>query len=164
MSQVVATYRSIEASYTSIQATSQRDALAVKIGGDKKPSNILNPQQQQIVDDVGISQEALQKFEDAQLIAKQLQDYLDYLNGRKNSSKVQIVPVNQEASVEISGRSTKLSASIEVATYKEETLQITADIDDEGNLTSLSIDKTTISAEYISANISFEDFQFYARS
>jgi len=164
MSQVVATYRSIEASYMSIQATSQRDALAVKIGGDKKRSNILNTQQQQIVDDVGISQEALQKFEDAQLIAKQLQDYLDYLNGRKDEVNVQIVPTNQEASVEIAGRSTKLSASIEVATYKEETLQITADLDDEGNLTSLSIDKTTISAEYISANISFEDTQFYARA
>lgn len=164
MSQVVATYRSIEASYTSIQATSQRDALAVKIGGDKKPSNILNTQQQQIVDDVGISQEALQKFEDAQLIAKQLQDYLDYLNGRVDASNVQIVPANQDSSVEISGRSTKLSASIEVATYKEETLQITADLDEDGNLTSLSIDKTTISAEYISANISFEDTQFYARA
>lgn len=163
MNQIVATFKSVEASYTSIKASSQRQALAVQIGGDQKPSNLLNNQQQQIVDEVGISEGALQKFEDAQALISQLQGYLNYLNGNGSALDVRITEANDEADVTIAARETNIAASIEVATYKEENIELTADFDDNGNLTSLSVSKETISAEYIKASYIVEDKQFFAQ-
>jgi len=165
MIEIQASFTSVEASYTSIQASSERHALAIEKKGNRPPPPpSLNNQQQQIVDEVGISQEAIAKFEEAQALADQLQGYLDYLNGNTDDITVQITANDNEANTTIAGSSSKLSASIEVATYKEETLDINAKFDDAGNLTELSIDKTSVTAEYIKADLILEERQFFAQA
>ncbi len=162
MIEVNASIRSVQASVTQFQASSERNALAVQVNGQKETPSLLNNQEKQIVDEVGISAEALQKFEDAKLLADQLQDYLDYLNGRSSThNSIQITANDNRPDIEISGESTKLSASFTQVTYQEETLDINAKFDDAGNLQELSIDKTSVSAEYTRADLILEESQFY---
>jgi len=164
MIEVSASFTSVEASYTKLQAVSERSALAIeKKGAQPQPSSVLNNQQQQIVDEVGISEAAIAQFEEAQALADQLQNYLNYLNGNAGDLKVQITANDNQPDVSIAGESTKLSASIEIATYKEETLDINAKFDDAGNLQELSVNKTSVSAEYVRADVSFESTQFFAQ-
>lgn len=163
MNQLLVSYRSVEAEFTSIQATSQQQNLAVAVRGNKQSSNLLNPQERQIVDDVDISDAALQKLEEAQILAKQLQEYLNYLKGKKGQSLPRITVPSDDPDVVIAGRSTNLSASITVGSIKEETLEISASFDDEGNIKELSVTKTQISSQFIQAEIILEDRQFYAR-
>lgn len=161
MIEVNASFRSVEASVTQVKTYSERNALAVRAEGDRPQSSLLNPQEKQIVDEVGISAEALQKFEDAKLLADQLQDYMDYLNGAGKSNLIQITANDNEPDVVIEGQSTKLAASVTAVTYKEETLDINAKFDDSGNLQELSIDKQSITAEYVKAELITEQRQFY---
>ena len=153
--------RSVEASVTQFQASSERQLLAARVSGEESQSSLLNNQQKQIVDEVGISQEAIQKLEEAQILAEQLRQYTDYLNGRDGTATIRIVANDNEPDVEIAGRSTSLSASFTQVSYTEETLDINAKFDDAGNLQELSIDKTTVSAEYTRADLILEDRQFY---
>lgn len=162
MTQVVATYQSTQASVTKFQASAEQQVLGVQIRDDKNSPSLLNPQQKQIVDDVDINPDALKKLEEAQVLTRQLQAYLDYLKGRENKPAPQLSRPEGEASAVIQGRSTKLAASITVAQYKEETLKIAADFDDDGNLTSLTIDKREVTAEYVRADLLLEDRQFFA--
>jgi len=163
--EIQASFRSVEASYTSIQASSERNTLAIEQRGNRPPPPALNNQQQQIVDEVGISQEAIAQFEEDQILAEQLQGYLNYLNGnREESNLVQIIANDNESDVTISGSSSRLSASIEVATYTEETLDINATFDDAGNLTDLSVSQTTITAEHVRAELILEERQFFAQA
>ena len=160
-----ASFRSVETSVTQINASIERNALAVRANGARDNSDnlsLLNNQQQQIIDEVGISEAAIQQFEDAQILAEQLQGYLDYLNGGSRNVEVQLTANDNEPNVEIAGRSTRLAADITVATYNEETLEISGTIDDAGNLTELSIERTSISAEFVQANLILEDRQFFA--
>ena len=161
-----ASVTSSRTSIASYQATSERNSLSIQgeQGHHKAPPpSDLNNQQRQIIDEVDISQSAIQQFEDAQILINELQNYVDYLNGDASENLVQIVANDNEADVTIAGQSTKLSASITVAKYEEETLSISGSIDDDGNLTELTVSKESISAEYISAEVSFEEFSFFAR-
>lgn len=167
MIELNASFKSVETSYTSLQVSSERHSLAVERQGNKAPPPPpLNNQQQQIVDEVGISQEAIQKFQEAQALADQLIGYLDYLNGNTDNdgTSVQIISNDNEPSVTIAGESSKLSASIEVATYKEQTLDINAKFDDAGNLQELSINASSITAEYVRAELITEQRQFFAQA
>ncbi|GEM_PF-2828595 len=165
MVEINASFRSVETSVTQINASVERNALAVQTNGARDNGNnlsLLNNQQQQIIDEVGISEAAIQQFEDAQILAEQLQGYLDYLNGGSRDIQVQLTANDNEPNVEIAGRSTRLAADITVATYNEETLDVSATFDDAGNLTELSIEKTSIRAEFVQANLILEDRQFFA--
>ena len=104
-------------------------------------------------------------------MATQLQDYLDYLNGNVSDDDALNIQIttpstanDNEQTATIAGRSTRLAASVEVATYTEETLDINATFDDAGNLQELSISQTSINAEYIRAEASYQDTQFFARA
>ncbi len=175
MIELNASFTTAQASYTKIQATSEKSNVAIEgrneVRGNRPPPppNLSN-QEQQIIDEVGISEAAIQKFQHAQALATQLQDYLDYLNGNSSDdgTSIQITAPttanDNEPSTTISGRSTQLSASVEVATYTEETLDINAKFDDAGNLQELSVSKTSITAEYIRADIAYQDTQFFARA
>ncbi len=162
MQQVQLSYRSIEASVTSVQYQSNRQSIAIKQGAPS-PKQDLTPQQRQIIDDVGISQEAVLKLREAQDLANQLQNYLDYLNGNSQGLNIEITPSEGRGDIEILGQSTNLAASITVASYKETSIDVAAEFDDEGNLTSLAVSKTQIEAQYIQASASLEQTQFYAR-
>lgn len=161
MSQVVASFRSVEAELTSVQLASQRQSLAVRIGGDEKP-NLLSKQQNDIVDGVDLSQAALQKLEEAQVLARQLADYLDYLKGRSKNILPKITAPDDNPDVVIAGRSTNLAASITAGKVTEKTLEISADFDDEGNLSELTVTKTQTSIEFVKADFILKDRQFYA--
>lgn len=163
MQQVQLSFRSVEASVTSLQYQSSHQDLAVKVGSAQPSNQDLSAQQRQIIDDVGISQEALVKLREAQDLANQLQNYLDYLNGKSSGLSVEIAPAEGRGDIEISGQSTNLATSIKVATYKETSIDAVANFDDLGNLTSLSISKTEIEAQYIQASVALEKTQFYAR-
>lgn len=155
--------KSSQLNVTSYQATTERNTLNVQVGGNNPTPSALNNQEQQIVDQVGISPEALQKFEDAKLLANQLQNYSDYLNGKNKGQggNVRLVANDNKPDVTISGQSTQLSASYTLATYYEETLDVSAQFDDDGNLQSLSIDQSKISATYEKAELILNDSQFY---
>lgn len=160
--QVLASYRSVQAEITSFQATAQRQSLDVRINGNQKSSHLLNRQERQIVDDVGISEEALKKLDDLRQLEQQLKEYLDYLKGHDRGYLVTLSPRNEESAVEIQGRSTNISASITVASYHEETLEIAASVDDDGNISELTITKTETTSEFVQAEFILEDTQFYA--
>ncbi len=157
-----ASFRSVEASVTSYQASLQRDAVALKIGTKAPESSILSKQENQIVDDVGISDAAVKKLEESRAVNEQLSAYLDYLKGRNDNDNVRLTAKNNDPAITIQGRSTNIAASVTVASYKEESLDINAKFDDAGNLQELSIDKTTVTAEYVKADLIIEDRQFYA--
>lgn len=165
MIEVNASFRSVEASVTKLEAYSEKSSLALRADGHKPQSSLLNPQEAQIVDEVGISDAALQKFQDVKILADQLQDYLDYLNGNQNDddSFVSITANDNAPDITIAGESTKLAASVTVATYKEESLDVNAKFDDNGNLQELSISKETISAEYVQADVILNQQQFFAQ-
>lgn len=167
MTELNISLRSVEASYTSLQVSSERSSLAVarQDAGSSSPSQ-LNNQQQQIIDEVGISQEAIQQFQEAQALADQLIGYLDYLNGNTDSdgTSIQITANDNQPSVTIAAESSKLSASIEVATYKEQTLDINATFDGAGNLQELNINASSVTAEYVRAELITEQRQFFAQA
>lgn len=161
MIELNASFRSVETNVTKLQAYSEKKSLAVLSKENKSDSPLLNAQQQQIIDDVDISAGALKQLEEAQALATQLQQYLDYLKGRNDNNRISLVP-KDKPNVVIAGESTKIAASITVATYQEETLDINAKFDDDGTLRELTIDKKSISAEYIDAQFVREDFSFIA--
>lgn len=163
MQQVQLSYRSVEASVTYVQYQSSRQDLAVRLN---KPSQNqdLNPQQRQIIDDVGISQEAVLKLREAQELANQLQNYLDYLNGNARELGIEITPSEGRGDIEISGQSTDLAASITVARYKETSIDVMAQYNDEGDLQSLSVQKSSMSTQYVKVSAIMENSQFSLRA
>jgi hypothetical protein len=164
--QLVATYQSTQASITQFQARTEQSAVSVQASGKKPPPPPpLNAQQQQIVDDVDITDAALEKFQEAQIVAQKLQDYLEYLKGDSSESLTRITAPttnDNDPSLTVQGRSSSVEANITKASFSQETLKIAAEFDDDGNLTSLAVDKTTVTAEYVSAEIITEDRQFFA--
>ena len=162
MQQVQLSYSSSEFNATNVQFLEQRRGLSIQ-ESQPKITDGLNAQQRQVIDDVGISQKAVDKLREAQELINQLQQYLDYLYGREGDPSIQIKPAEDRPNVEIFGRSTTLAASVTVATYLEETVDLTANFDDNGNLSSLSISKTSIKAQYVQASYILEDTQFYTR-
>lgn len=161
MTQVLASYRSVEADITSVQLSAQKQSLAVARQG-KSPSNLLNKQESQLADEVSISEQAIRKFEEARRLAEQLDAYLKYLKGEAGAELPKITDADRGPDVVIAGRSTNLSATITAGSITEKTLEISAEIDDEGNVSSLSVSKTETTVEFVRAEIILEDKQFYA--
>lgn len=154
-------YQRVEAQFSTTKINANRQNLALAYQ-DKAPSDILNTQQQQIVDEVGISEAAIQKFEEAQALIEQIQSYTDYLFGRdRDNNSVNLTEPNGEATAVVAGRSTELSASITTASIREETLDINARFDDDGNLEELTISKTETNIEYERIEASLRDTQFF---
>ena len=163
MIEINASITRTQTSVTSYQASAERNNLAYQKRGDE--SQNLTNQQNQIVDEVGISTEAVQQLQEAQRLDQQLRAYNDYLNGGTQPNiLVTLIANDNEPDVEIAGQSTRLSASITIAEVEQETLSVSAKLDDDGNLTELSVSKETISAQYIQADITSEEFSFYARA
>ena len=163
MTEINASITRTQTSVTSYQASYERNTLAYQKRGDEA-LNLTN-QQNQIVDEVGISQEAIQQLEEAQRLDQQLRAYNDYFNGDAQPNILVTLTANDNTpDVEIAGQSTRLSASITIAEVSQETLSVSATLDDDGNLTELSVSKESISAQYIQADITSEEFSFYARA
>ncbi len=163
--QLIATYQSTQASVTQFQARSEQSVVAAQASGKKPPPPPLNAQQQQIVDDVGITEAALEKFQQAQIVAQKLEDYLDYLKGGNSQDLPRITAPttnDNDPLLTVQGRSSSVEANVTVASFSQETLKIEAEFDDDGNLTSLAVDKTTITAEYVKVDITAQDNQFFA--
>lgn len=156
-------YQRTQAQFTSVQVNSRERSLALAYK-DKNPSDILSRQQQQIVDEVGISEAAVKQFEEAQKLAAQLEAYNDYLYGRGGGNSVRLKKLDGQATVYVAGQSSELSASITTAQIHQETLDIKAQFDDDGNLQELSVKKTEINVEYISAELITRDTQFFGVS
>jgi len=154
-------YQRVEAQFSTTQINARQQSLALATQ-DNNPSDILNTQQKQIVDEVGISDAAIQAFEDAQALIAQIESYTDYLFGRdRDNNTVRLTEPNGEATAVVAGRSTELSASITTASIREETLDINARFDDDGNLEALSISKTETNIEYERIDVSLRDTQFF---
>jgi K+-sensing histidine kinase KdpD len=154
-------YQRVDAQFTSTQVNASRQNLALAYQG-KNPSNLLSAQQQQIVDEVGISDAAIKQFEEAQKLAQQLQAYTDYLYGRSDDKNlVRLTEPDGEATAVVVGRSTELSASITTASVREETLDVNARFDNDGDLEELSISKTETNIEYERIEVSLRDTQFF---
>lgn len=154
-------YQRTQAQFTSVEVNASRKNIALAYQ-NKNPSDILNRQQQQIVDEVGISDAAIKQFEEAQKLAKQLEAYTDYLYGRdRENNTVRLKEPDDKATAVVAGRSTELSASITKASIQQETLDINARFDEEGNLEELSISKTETNIEYERIEVSLRDTQFF---
>ena len=163
MQQVELSYRSTQASVTSLQYQSSRQDLSVRLGQSSQNLD-LSRQQRQIIDEVGISQEAVTRLREAQELANQLQNYLDYLNGKTEGINIQISPKLNAASVEISGHLTKSELSFIKAAYRETNIDIVANYDDNDNLQSLSVSKSKVEAQYVRTSAGLQQTQFYLNS
>lgn len=165
MTTITASISSVEAQIQTYSASVERSQIAVQQGRPPPPPKTggFNPQQQQIVDETNISTEALQKLQEAQEIAAQLEEYLNYLQGKSSDLiTVTIEPVSADPDVVISGQSTTLAASITTGTITEKTLELSAEFDDEGNLEDLTITQTRTDIEFMQASFSYENMSFYA--
>lgn len=151
--------RTIEAQISSTQINVRDQSLSLV--GRQAPANALNTQQQQIVDEVGISDEAIQLFEEAQRLANQLQAYNDYLFGGDRDNLVRLTEPNGQSTAVVSGRSSELAASITTASIREETLDINASFNESGDLQELSITRTETNIEYERIEVSLRDTQFF---
>lgn len=161
MTQVLASYRSTQAEFVSLQASSQQTSLTV-LAKDNSPSNLLNKQENQLADEVSISPEAIEKFEEARRLQEFLDSYLRYLKGEPDDELPKVGEVNGEPTAVVAGQSTNISASITAGRITEESLEIAADIDEEGNINALTVTKTETTVEFVSAELSVQDFGFYA--
>jgi len=163
MIEVNASFQSVKTSVSSLQAQYKSNSLAYQKGSNDKSLGFLNTQENQIADEVDISQQAIKALEEARALSDFLQNYLDYLNGNNSTISVSISPVQeQNTGTQIASRSTELSASITKVSYEEENLELTARFTDEGQLQELIVEKSSLKAEYLKAEISLKDTQFYA--
>ena len=151
--------QSVSAEVTQLRAHSERQAIAYK-SSKPVPASIFNTQENQIIDDVNISNAAVKQLEDARALNNQLQKYLDYLKGKDND-KIRLVPANSNRE-EIAARVTSFDASITVGKITEETLEIDFTLDDAGNLKELTVSASKMTTEFVSLEFMLTDTQFYA--
>jgi hypothetical protein len=161
MTQLLASYRSTQADFVSIQASASQKSLAVLAPNKNSYSSILNKQENQLADEVNISPEAIKKFEEARRLEEFLDNYLKYLKGEEDNSPQKIKHPDDKPSAVVAGEATKVSASITAGRVTEETLEIAADIDVEGNLNSLSVTKTKVTTEFVQTELSVQHAGFY---
>lgn len=150
--------RSIEAQFIR-QEIYVRDK-SLSLSDNQGRTNPLNSQQQQIVDEVGISDEAVQLFEEAQRLADQLQAYNDYLFG-DGDLLARLTEPNDQVDFTVEGRSSELSASITAASIREETLDVNASFNENGGLQSLSINRSETNIDYERIEVSLRDTHFF---
>ncbi len=156
--------QSVQADITQITAKSERQALAYRSGSKSPSPSLLNTQENQIVDDVNISDAAVKQLQDARALNNQLQRYLDYLkNDSEEEGRVRLIPAqDKNHQEEIAARATSFEASITAGTIIEETLDIDFTLDDEGKLTELTISASKTTTEFVRAEYTLSDTQFYA--
>ena len=155
-------FRSVQADITSVNARYDRQALAYQSGSKSNTPNLFNAQERQIVDDVNISSEAVKQLEDLRALNNHLQRYLDYLKGGNEDEKsVRIKPADGNSET-LAARATSFEASITAGTIVEETLDIDFTLDDSGNLTELTVTASKTTTEFVSAEFTLSDTQFFA--
>jgi hypothetical protein len=140
MIELNATFTSTRQSVTEIRAYQEKSA-AVLMAGKTKQASPLNAQERQIVDDVGISGEAMKQLQQARELENQLREYLDYLKGRGAGDKISIKPAGDNGDMVIAaGPSTRSAAAIRVERTDKTEVSISAKFDGSGNLQTLAID------------------------
>ncbi|MEM8832959.1 MAG: hypothetical protein AAGB32_00315 [Pseudomonadota bacterium] len=157
--EVNATITSYQQRSIEIQTQSQQARIGVSSGRPpptSAPSEFSN-QEQQIIDDVGISAEAIEQLQAARALADQLQDYLDYLNSRapQNVLLTDIDgPENPNAeNVQINAQATSLSASISYTETTATQTSVSAEFTDEGELINLEIDQIRVSERELNVEL-----------
>lgn len=153
--------QSVSAEVTQLRAHSERQAIAYK-SSKPAPASIFNNQENQIIDDVNISDAAVKQLEEARALNQQLQRYLDHLKGNNQASNnVRLAPANGNRE-EIAARVTSFDASITAGTITEETLEIDFTLDDVGNLKELTVSVSKTTTKFVSLEFMLTDTQFYA--
>lgn len=145
---------------TQLKARAERQALAYR---SSKPSQntIFNRQENQIIDDVNISDAAIKQLEQARSFNNKLEKYLDYLKGNnQNKRDVRLILQNRNDE-QISARVTSFDASITAGKITGETLEIDFTLNDIGNLTDLTIGTSKTTTEFVSSERTLSDTQFY---
>lgn len=153
--------QSLSAEITQISTRSERQALAYQSGSKAPVPSLLNSQESQIVDDVNISDLAVKQLQDARSLNNQLQRYLDYLRGDDSENKVTLTPSNDRAEA-IAARATSFEANITAGKITETNLEVDFTLDDEGNLTELSVKASQTTTEFVKAEFTLSDTQFFA--
>lgn len=155
-------FRSLQADVTSVNARYDKQALAYQSGAKPKSPTLFNTQERQIVDDVNISSEAVKQLEDLRALNNHLQRYLDYLKGEnEEDQRVRIKPADGRSEA-IAARATSFEANITAGTIVEESLDIDFTLDDNGNLTELTVTASKTTTEFVSAEFTLSDTQFFA--
>jgi len=154
---------SVQAEISQISAKSERQAVAYRSNSNpSSPASFLNAQENQIVDDVNISDAAVKQLEQARALNDQLQSYLDYLKGNdQNKTNVRLVPTSAPTQ-EIAARATSLEASITAGKVTESNIDIDFTLDDNGDLSSLSVEASKTTTEFVSTSYTLSDTAFYA--
>jgi len=136
-----------------VESQLQRNAVAFRGGSGNSDSPLLNAQQNQIVDDVGISPEAIQKLEQARVLENQLRQYLNYLKGEAPQNVLLVEANDNSEGARIDARSESLSASISYTETTATQTNISARFTDEGELVDLAIDQIRVSEKSISVEL-----------
>lgn len=153
--------QSVQADITQIAVRSERTALAYQSGSKASGSLLLNTQESQIIDDVSISDAAVKQLEDTRALNNQLQRYLDYLRGEDNQTSVTIISKDNRPEA-IAARATTVEASITAGKITETNIDIDFSLNDDGQLTELTVKASQTTTEFIRAEYSLNDTQFYA--
>jgi len=123
--------------------------------------SLLNTQESQIIDDVNISDAALKQLEDSRALNNQLQRYLDYLRGEDNQTSVTITSRDNRPEA-IAARATTVEASITAGKINKTNIDIDFTLNDDGELNELTVKASQTTTEFIRAEYSLNDTQFYA--
>lgn len=153
--------QSVQADITQISARSERSALAFQSGSTAPASSFLNTQESQIVDDVNISEAAVKQLQDARALNNQLQQYLDYLRSDDGQTSVTITQADNRPEA-IAARATTVQASITAGRITESNLDIDFTLNDAGELTDLTVKASQTTTEFVRAEYTLSDVQFYA--
>lgn len=153
--------QSVQADITQISARSERSALAYQSGSKAPTPSLLNTQESQIVDDVSISDAAVKQLQDTRALNNQLQRYLDYLRSDDSETSVTLQPADNRSEA-IAARATTVEASITAGKITETNIDIDFTLNDEGKLTELTVKASQTTTEFVRAEYSLSDTQFYA--
>ena len=156
--EVNATITSYQQRSIELQTQSQQARIGVSSGRPPPPPpSEFSNQEQQIIDDVGISAQAIEQLQAARALADQLQDYLDYLNGRAPQNVLLTDvdgPENPNAeNVQINAQATSLSASISYTETTATQTSISAEFTDEGELINFEIDQIRVSERELNVEL-----------
>ena len=141
-----------------IQMESQvkRQSVAVSSNRENNSATLQNAtnQENQIIDEIGISDSAINKLNDAKALSDKLKSYLDYLNG-KSPQSVLIIKANDndESTVRINAQSVAASTNISYIKTTASQTNINAKFTDNGQLIDLEINQIRISEEELDINL-----------
>lgn len=153
--------QSLQADITQVKAHSKHQSLAYASSNKNQSSPLFNKHENQIIDDVNISDSALKQLENIQILNKQLQKYINYLKGNNDNNKVKIVPDDNRKEA-IAAKATSFDASITAGKIIEKTLDIDFKLNDDGSLNELTVSTSETTTEFVNAKFTLSDTQFYA--